>query len=63
MRFSVCGAPLDDWVNGGYTDVLLPCGVCGFSSLESWSYSEERIWDLVHCFREVRFQQGDTPGI
>ena len=25
--FSVCGAPLDDWANGGYVDVLFMCSV------------------------------------
>ena len=39
--FSVCGAPLDDWANGGYVDVLFTCGECGFSSFESWYCSEE----------------------
>ena len=41
MRFSVCGAPLDDWVNGGYVDVLFTCDEYGFHSLGSWSCSEE----------------------
>ena len=27
MWFSVCGAPLDDWANGGYVDVLFMCSV------------------------------------
>ena len=44
MRFSVCGAPLDDWVNGGYVDLLFTCGECGFSSFGSWSCSEEKVW-------------------
>ena len=64
----VCGAPLDDWANGGYVDVLFKCGENGFSSLQSWSCSEERVWNLLtkrmlDCFREVRCQQADTPGI
>ena len=61
----MCGAPLDDWANGY---VLFTCGECAFSSLESWYYSEERVRDLVtksmlNCFREMRCQQGDSPGI
>ena len=24
----VCGAPWNDWGNGGYVDVLFTCGVC-----------------------------------
>ena len=39
--FSVCGAPLDNWANGGYVDVLFMCGECDFSSFGSWSCSEE----------------------
>ena len=39
--FSVCGAPLDDWANGGYVDVFFTCGEYGFSYFGSWSYSEE----------------------
>ena len=59
-----------DWanVNSGYVDVLFRCGESGFSSLENWSCFEARTWDLViksmlDCFKEVRCQQGDTPGI
>ena len=37
----VCGAPLNDWANGGYVDVLFTCGECGYSSFESWFCSEE----------------------
>ena len=37
VRFSVCGAPLDDWANCGYVDVLFTCGECSFSSFGSWS--------------------------
>ena len=40
--FSVCGAPLSDWANGRYVDVLFTCGECGFSSFRSWYCSEER---------------------
>ena len=63
----MCGAPLDDWINGGYV-VLFSCREFGFSSLGSWSYSKEWVWNLgarsmLHCFREVKCQQGDTPGI
>ena len=65
--FSVCGAPLDDWVNGGYVDVLFKCGECGFRSLGSWSYSKEWVKlgtkSMWHCYREIKCQQGDTPGI
>ena len=42
MRFSVSGALLDDWANGGYADVLFTCGEC--SSFGSWSCSEEKVW-------------------
>ena len=61
----MCGAPLDDWVNGSYyVDVLLK-HKCGFSSVGSWSCSKEWVWRLgtksmLHCFREVKCQQGDT---
>ena len=35
--FSVYGAPLDDWANGGYDDVLFMCGKCSFISFRSLS--------------------------
>ena len=41
MQFSVGGAPLDEWADGGNVDVLFTCGECGFSSFGSWSCSEE----------------------
>ena len=41
MWFSACGAPSEDWANGGYVDVLFTCGKYGFGSLGSWSYSKE----------------------
>ena len=44
--FSVHGVPSDDWADGGYFDVLLTCGECGFGSLGSWSYSKEWVWNL-----------------
>ena len=61
------GTPLDDWANGGYVDVLLTCGEFGFSSLGSWSYSKEWVRNLgtismLYYFREVKYQQGGTPG-
>ena len=31
--FGVCGAPSNDWANGGYVDVLFTCGERGFGSL------------------------------
>ena len=63
----MCGALLDDWVNVGYV-VLFTCCEFGFSSLENSSCSKELVWNLgarsmLHCFREVKCQQGDTPGI
>ena len=66
--FSVSGALLNDWANGGYVDVLFTCGECSFSSLESWFCSEERVWDwvtkdILNCFKEVRCQQVDALGI
>ena len=35
MPFSACGEPSDDSVNGGYVDVLVTSGECGFASLGS----------------------------
>ena len=66
--FSVWAAPLDNWANGGHVDVFLTCVDHGFSPLESWFYSKELVWNfgtkgMLHCFRERRCQQGDTPGI
>ena len=42
-------------------------GECGFNFLGSWSDSKEWVWNLgtkgmLHCFRKVKFQLGDTPG-
>ena len=64
----MCVAPLDDWANGGYVDVIYTCGERGFSCLASWFYSKKCVWNLgtksiLYCFREVRCQQDDTPGI
>ena len=46
---------VDDWVNGGYVDVLFACGECGFCSLGSWSYSKEWVklgtTSMWHCYR------------
>ena len=49
-----------------YVDVLFTYDKCGFKSLGSWSYSKEWMWNLgtksmLHCFREVKCQLGDTP--
>ena len=38
--------PSDHWANGDYADVLFMCGECGLSSLGSWSYSKEWVWNL-----------------
>ena len=51
-----------------YVEVLFTGGECGFNYLGSWSYFKERVWNLgtnsmLHCFREVKYQLGDTPGI
>ena len=46
VRFSVGGAPSCDWANGGYVDVLLNCGKCGFGSLGICFYSKEWVWNL-----------------
>ena len=51
-----------------YVDVLFTCGECAFNSLGSWSYSKERVSNLgtqsfLHCYREVKCQLRDTPGI
>ena len=50
-----------------YVDVLFTCGERGFISLENWSYSKKWVWNsgiksMLHCFREVKCQQGDTLG-
>ena len=62
--FSVCQGPLDHWANGGYIDVLLTCGECGFCSLGSWCYSKKCVKlgtkSMWHCSREVKYQQGYT---
>ena len=39
----VCGAPLNDWANASYVNVLFTCGEGSFNSLESWCCSEERV--------------------
>ena len=49
-------------------NVLFTCGKSSFNSLGSWSYSKEWVWNLgtksmLYCIREVKCQQGDTPGI
>ena len=44
--FTAWGVPSNDWANGGYVDVLFPCGECGFGSLRSRSYSKEWAWNL-----------------
>ena len=52
-----------------YVDILFTCGVCGFNSLESWSYSKKWVLNLgtknmLHCFKEVKCQlRDDTSGI
>ena len=51
-----------------YVGVLFTYGECGFNSLGSWSYSKELVLNLgrqslLHCYREVKCQLGDTPGI
>ena len=42
---SAHGPSLDHWVNGDYV-VLLTYGKCGLSSLGSWFYSIEWVWNL-----------------
>ena len=47
---------------------LLTCGECGFNSLGRRSHSKEWAWNLgkksmLHCFKEVKCQLGDTPEI
>ena len=51
-----------------YVDVLFTCSECGFNSLGSWSYCKEwvsnlGIQSLLHCYREVKYQLSDSPGI
>ena len=51
-----------------YVVLLSTCGECGFDFLGTWSYSKEWVWnlgtkDMLHCFREVKYQLGETPGI
>ena len=63
----ICGALLGDWTNGGYADGLLHVWWVGFSTLGSWSYSEEWVWmswtKLCSTVREVKCQQGSFPKI
>ena len=56
-----CGAPLDDWDNGGYADFFFMCGECGFSSLESWSCSEERVTGFSDKKYVALFQGSEVP--
>ena len=51
-----------------YVVLLFTCGECGFDFLGTWSYSKEQVWnlgtkDMLHCFREVKYQLVETPGI
>ena len=51
-----------------YVDVLFTCGECSFKFLGSWTFSKELVWNLgtksmLHCFREVKCQLGDTLEI
>ena len=51
-----------------YVDVSFTCSECGFNSLGSWSYSKQWVWNLrtkcmLHCFRKVKRQLGETAGI
>ena len=50
-----------------YVDVLCTCSDFGFNFLDSWSYSKEWVSHLgaksmLHCFRKMKCQLGDTPG-
>ena len=56
-----------DWANSGTVDVFLH-GKYGFNSMGEWCYSREWVLDvqgqnMLHCFREVKCQQGFTAGI
>ena len=52
-----------------YVEALFMCCECGFNFLGSWSDSIKK-WvlnlgakSLLHCYKEVKCQLGDTPGI
>ena len=53
MHRNVCGATLDDWANGGSADVF-------FTMVSMVLVLWYKI--MLHCFREVKSQQGYTPG-
>ena len=47
-----------------YVDVLFTFAECGFIFWGSWSFSEERVWNLgtkstLHCSRKVKCQLGN----
>ena len=46
MGFSMYGAPLDNWAKGSSVDVFSKHGEYGFSSMGSWCYSREWVWNL-----------------
>ena len=45
MGFSMYGAPLDNWAKGSSVDVFSKHGEYGFSSMGSWCYSREWVWN------------------
>ena len=60
MWFRVCGAPVDDWVDGCYLDAVLKHAVNVVLVLcWSWLYSKKCVWELgaksmLYCFRKVK---------
>ena len=38
--------PFDDGANGGSADVFFTYSEYGYSSMETWSYSREWVWNL-----------------
>ena len=54
----MCGRPLDDWADIAYVDVLFTFGEYG-----ACRRGVGLILRMSHCSREVKCQQGDTPGI
>ena len=65
----MCGARLDDWVNGSYVDVLLKRVVSvvlvlrGVGPVLRNGYGDEGQNVCCIASGEVKSQQGDTPGI
>ena len=63
----MCGALLDDWVNGGSADDFFVNGEYAFCPKETWCYSRQWVWNydkiILRCFKEAKCYQGFTTGI